>query len=66
MKCSRYVEIRDTLIKHVRNKEPALLFGLGFDVRACFRALMSSCNEEVVRAVADFLWKAFTLREVKD
>ena len=63
MKCSRYVEIRDTLIKHVRNKEPALLFGLGFDVRACFRLLMSSCNEEVVRAVADFIWKAFMLRE---
>ena len=65
-KCSRYVEIRDTLIKHVRNKEPALLFGLGVDVRACFRALKPSCKKEVGRAVADFIWDGFTLREVGD
>ena len=63
MKCTRYAEIRDALIMYVRNKEPSLLFGLEIDVRACFRAIMSTCNEEVVRAVADFMWKAFMLRE---
>ena len=55
MKCTRYVEIRDALIKYVRNKAPSLLFGLEIDVRACFRALMSACNAEVVRAEVDFI-----------
>ena len=47
----------------MKRKEPSSLFALSTNARTCFRALMSSTCKVVVRAVADFVWDAFVLRE---
>ena len=63
MECPKYEDIRSTFLAYVKRKEPSSLFALSNNTRICFRALMSSTCKEVVRAVADYVWNAFVLRE---
>ena len=63
MECPKYEDIRSKFLAYVKEKEPSSLFALSNNTRICFRALMSSTCKEVVRAVADYVWNAFVLRE---
>ena len=63
MECPKYEDITSTFLAYVKRKEPSSLFALSNNTRICFRALMSSTCKEVVRAVADYVWNAFVLRE---
>ena len=63
MECPKYAESRSKFIDFVNHKEPSLLWGLGRDIRICFRAIMASQCKEIIRVVADFIWDAFAVRE---
>ena len=58
------MKLREACIDFVKRKEPSLLFGIGVDYRSPFRAIMKCTCKDIVRAVAEFVWDAFNLREV--
>ena len=61
--CPKYDSLRNSFIDYIKQVNPELVLGRDNNMCICFRAMMSSTCNEVVRALADFIWDAFAIRE---
>ena len=61
--CPKYNSLMKSFIDYIKQVNPELLLGRDNNMCICFRAMMSSTCNEVVRALADFIWDAFAIRE---